>query len=358
MLLFALSGPMVSDGSLTPQQIAERIAPSVVLIKAVVPAGTLTGSGFVVDPSGTIVTNLHVIRGATAVAVKFPGGDVYDVARVRAYDERKDLAVLQIPGFGLPGAELGDSDSVRQGDPVVLYGNPLGLEGSLTSGVVSGLRSVDSGMKVIQTDASANPGNSGGPLLDAKGRVVGVLSFKLSGTEGLNFAIPINYVRGLLQMDHALDLAVLAQRLASSVDALAPTPVFPKRWKSLTSGTSRTLRVEGDRIYVEALVSPETKAGGGFGVGDLAKRSDGSFAGEWRYGGSCSYLDYSLANLRTEEITKTCTFSNPIEISSLGPTRIEGRVRAPSQNAKLDCKKCKFKGNPEWEPFVWIPEAQ
>jgi serine protease Do len=107
------------------------------------------------------VTNLHVIEGATSVAVKLASGDVHDQVRVRAFDQRKDLAVIQVSGFNLPRVEFGDSDAVQPGQPVVLIGSPLRvLEGSVSTGVVSGVRTLeDAGFRVIQTDAAANPGN-------------------------------------------------------------------------------------------------------------------------------------------------------------------------------------------------------
>src|SRR5207244_3756258 len=120
------------------------------------------GSGFVVDPSGTIVTNLHVVKGLVTARVKLANGDAYERITVRAYDDKKDIAILQIPGFGLPTVRLGDSDRVEPGAPVVLIGNSLGfLEGSASTGIVSAIRPLD-GYRVFQTDAAASHGNSGG----------------------------------------------------------------------------------------------------------------------------------------------------------------------------------------------------
>src|SRR5207247_4243274 len=92
--------------------IARRVTPAVVLIKTAGPSGETTGSGFIVDPSGTIVTNLHVIEGAASIALKLANGDIYDQVKIRAFDVRKDLAVIQIPGFGLPVVDVGNSDLV------------------------------------------------------------------------------------------------------------------------------------------------------------------------------------------------------------------------------------------------------
>jgi serine protease Do len=183
---------------LRPAEIAARTRPAVVFISADTPAGESVGSGFIVDLMGTVVTNLHVVEGATAIRVKLASGLAYDHVRVRAVDDRTDLAILQLAGFGLPSLALGDSDSLRPGDPVVLLGNPRGREGGVSSGTVRGMRTTESGLRVIEMDATADGGSSGGPLLAIDGRVVGVLSFKLKGARRSKFAIPINYARRLI----------------------------------------------------------------------------------------------------------------------------------------------------------------
>jgi serine protease Do len=191
LLLTALTGSAVNAPDFDPADIARKTLPAVVSIRAQTAAGEVSGSGFIVDASGTIVTNLHVIHGATTVAVKLANGDIYDQVTVRAFDERKDLAVIQIAPFGLATVPFGDSDAMQPGQRVVLIGNPLGvLEGSVSTGVVSAIRALE-GYKVIQTDATANRGNSGGPMLDETGRVIGVVTFKSAEgkADNLNFAV-------------------------------------------------------------------------------------------------------------------------------------------------------------------------
>jgi S1-C subfamily serine protease len=172
--------------------------------------GTATGSGFVVDGDGTIVTNAHVVDGASKVTVSFKEGGEAITAKVEGVDNDSDVAVLKIDpkGQNLTVLPLGDSSRAQVGDPVVAIGNPFGLQRTVTSGIVSGLqRQVDapSGFPitdVIQTDASINPGNSGGPLLDAQGRVIGINSQIATGggqgSVGIGFAVPINTVKHLL----------------------------------------------------------------------------------------------------------------------------------------------------------------
>jgi len=163
-----------------------------------------TGSGFVYDDEGHIVTNYHVIEDAEELSVTLADGDTYS-AEVVGEDPTNDLAVIRIDAEDLPQAvPLGDSDVLNVGQFVVAIGNPFGLERTLTAGVISSLGRVIKGPEnnfigeVIQTDAAINPGNSGGPLLDLKGRVIGVNSQIVSPSQanaGVGFAVPANTVR-------------------------------------------------------------------------------------------------------------------------------------------------------------------
>src|SRR5215218_6615574 len=174
--------------------------------------GTATGSGFVVDKDGTIITNAHVVSGADSVSVSFSeNGDAID-AEVKGVDASTDLAVLKIdPGEveNLVAMPLGDSSHVAVGDPVVAIGNPFGFQRTVTTGIVSALqRQIEAPngfpiRNVIQTDASINPGNSGGPLLDGDGRVIGINSQIATGgtsqgSVGIGFAVPIDTAKSLL----------------------------------------------------------------------------------------------------------------------------------------------------------------
>lgn len=188
--------------TLTTAQIAKRVSPSVVVIEGKTDSGDVLGSGFIVSRDGKIVTNLHVIREMKSASVQLANGEVYDSVYVLATDERRDLAIVRIAGFNLPILELGDSGSLKVGEPLVIVGSPRGLEGTVTAGILSSVRDSGQGFEVLQTDAAVNPGNSGGPLVNNKGQVIGVVSFKLRSAEGLNFAFPINYVRGMLSSLH------------------------------------------------------------------------------------------------------------------------------------------------------------
>jgi S1-C subfamily serine protease len=184
--------------TLTTTQIAKRVSPSVVVIQGKTESGEVLGSGFIVSKDGKIVTNLHVIRDMKTASVQLANGETFDSVSVLAIDERRDLAIVQIAGTDLPTLGLGNSDFLTVGEPLVIVGSPRGLEGTVTAGILSSVRDSGEGFNVLQTDAAVNPGNSGGPLVNNKGQAIGVVSFKLRSAEGLNFAIPINYVRGLL----------------------------------------------------------------------------------------------------------------------------------------------------------------
>jgi S1-C subfamily serine protease len=169
-----------------------------------------TGSGFLIDSDGRILTNYHVIGGADNVSVQFEGR-VTREAKVVGSDANNDLAVLKVDmnGVNVKPLPLGDSTTVSVGDPTLAIGNPFGLDRTLTSGIVSALQrqiQAPNGFSienVIQTDAPINPGNSGGPLLDAAGRVIGINSQIATGgtgtgSVGIGFAVPINTAKEFL----------------------------------------------------------------------------------------------------------------------------------------------------------------
>ena len=189
------SGLLALDAQL--DSLSRRVAPSVVQVVAsgytstpamLLARGQATGSGVIVDPEGWIVTNAHVVENARSVRVDLmqpaaSGGSILRPrsrrvdARVVGMDAETDVAVLKLEERGLQALELGDSESLRQGQLVMAFGSPLGLENSASLGVVSAVArqlKPDSPMIYVQTDASINPGNSGGPLVDAEGRMVGL----------------------------------------------------------------------------------------------------------------------------------------------------------------------------------------
>jgi S1-C subfamily serine protease len=183
----------------------KRVSQGVVFVQA---GQQGTGSGFVYDDQGHIVTNDHVVEGSTSFQVVIGSTEKPIPARLMGTDPSTDLAVLkvdpgQVPG-GLKPLELGDSTQLEPGDQAIAIGSPFGLEGSITTGIISSLgRAIEAPNRftiadAIQTDAAINPGNSGGPLLDGNGRVIGVNSQIRSGSQsnsGVGFAVPVNTVK-------------------------------------------------------------------------------------------------------------------------------------------------------------------
>lgn len=188
-------GEAVAD---TLERLAGEATRAVVLIKAESSSGTSQGSGFFVDSMGRILTNHHVVRNARSVRVQAASGDVYDRVNILTVDARRDIAVLQVPGFDLPWLALGNSDSVRVGSEVIAIGSPLGLENTVSTGIVSGRRQEPEGYRVLQISAPASRGSSGGPVLSRRGDVIGIAVSQMRDGQNLNFAVPINYARGLL----------------------------------------------------------------------------------------------------------------------------------------------------------------
>lgn len=195
--------------------IAQRVLPSVVSLSTETGSGSATGSGFIIESSGYILTNNHVVddaEGSNAITVTLNSGRTFE-ATIIGTDAAYDLAVLKIPASNLPALQFGDSDKIQVGDAVIAVGSPLGLSGTVTSGIISAKnRAVSAGgssgessfINALQTDAAINPGNSGGPLVDVTGAVIGVNSAIASlgttnngqtGSIGLGFAIPINQAR-------------------------------------------------------------------------------------------------------------------------------------------------------------------
>lgn len=218
-VLGAAAGPAPSNVARAPDSlagVAQKVLPSVVTVRVAAGGGGAVGSGFVATADGYVITNDHVVEGGSGPAtVAFSDGSTA-AATVVGHDPESDIAVIKVAKAGLSPVEFGDSNSIAVGDPVLAFGSPLALANTVTSGIVSALdRTIQAGepggqvryYAAIQTDAAVNQGNSGGPLVDATGRVVGVNSVikslaaddETAGNIGLAFAIPVNQAKRVAQ---------------------------------------------------------------------------------------------------------------------------------------------------------------
>lgn len=192
------------------------------------------GSGFIFDPRGYILTNRHVINGAHEIHVTLQGDKKYQ-AELIAADSQTDVAIIKIKGSGFPYVELGDSDALEVGDWVLAIGNPFGLMKTVTAGIVSAKGRHDMGIleheEFIQTDAAINKGNSGGPLVNIDGKVVGMNTFIVSpnggGHVGIGFAIPSNIVRKVLAAAQAGKFKPRRQRVPEGARRTPRPPAQP-----------------------------------------------------------------------------------------------------------------------------------
>ena len=256
----------VATGTLSVNEIYERAKDGVVLVSTSTQTpfgqgGGGTGSGFLIDDEGHVLTNQHVVDNAQSVTVRFPDGDEID-ARVVGADASSDVAVLELETVpsGVTPLELGASESLEIGDLVVAIGSPFGLEGTVTSGIVSALHrelTAPDGFTIdgaIQTDAAINPGNSGGPLLDGQGRVIGInsqIASSSGGNEGIGYAVPIETAREVseaLIAGRAIERPFLGVQLGESDDGAqvaAVTPGSPADRAGLQQGDVIT-EVEGE----------------------------------------------------------------------------------------------------------------
>jgi S1-C subfamily serine protease len=255
----------------TVEEVVDRVLPAVVNVRSDIgqPGRRPEGTGFVIRPDGVVVTNYHVVERAFEIEVVTSDGQRLE-ARAIGADFAADLAVLRVDAEGLPTVPLGDSDQLRLGQDVVALGFALGLEGgpSVTTGIVSGLgRTIDAGGQgveprtyedVIQTDAAINPGNSGGPLVDLRGRVVGINTAGVGAdaAENIGFAIAINRARPVIE--HAIE------------DPEGPTPLLGVSTLTVDEmvAVQRGLSVE-EGALVDGLLPDGPADRAGIEVGDV-----------------------------------------------------------------------------------------
>ena len=260
------------QGELTLQQIYQQNIPSVVSISCALPGGRSSGTGVVLTRDGLLVTNAHVVEDAMEIQVLLSDGQQYEAQAV-GLDAISDLAVLRIDAEDLTPAVFGNSDDAQVGDTVVAIGDPLGIElrGTMTDGIISAInRDVEVGgrvMSLLQTNAALNSGNSGGPLINRFGQVIGINTMKVgdyvsaSGVEGLGFAIPSTTVKTIV--DQLISQGYVSGRptLGISGENLS---LFYQNYYLLPSG-----------LYITSVAPDSPAAQAGIEPGDILLTLDG-----------------------------------------------------------------------------------
>lgn len=232
------------------------------------------GSGFIISADGKILTNAHVVEGADRVSVILKDGRTFE-GRVVGSDPVTDVAVIRIQANQLPTVRVGNSQQLNPGEWVIAIGNPLGLENTVTMGIVSAtgrssgeIGVADKRVDFIQTDAAINPGNSGGPLLNSRGEVIGMNTAIIQGAQGLGFAIPIHRVQQIS------DQLIATGRVEHAYLGVRLLTLTPEVKRNLNQDPNSTLTVEEERGVLVVRVMPNSPAArAGLRAGDVITRS-------------------------------------------------------------------------------------
>ena len=232
-----------------------------------------TGSGFIINQDGQIITNAHVIDGADTVTVTLKDGRNFE-GKVLGVDPVTDLAVVKIDAENLPTVALGNSDQLKPGESAIAIGNPLGLDNTVTEGIISatGRSSSDIGAPnqrgdFIQTDAAINPGNSGGPLLNQQGQVIGVNTAIIQGAQGLGFAIPINTAQRIA------DQLIATGKVDHAYIGVQMVALTPEIKEQINSNPNAPISVDQSQGILVVKVVPDSPAArAGIRAGDVIEK--------------------------------------------------------------------------------------
>lgn len=235
-----------------------------------------TGSGFIVGTDGRILTNAHVVDGADTVNVVLKDGRTFK-GKVLGKDELTDVAVVKIQADNLPTLKVGNSDQLQPGQWAIAIGNPLGLDNTVTTGIISAtgrssnqIGAPDRRVQYIQTDAAINPGNSGGPLLNARGEVIGMNTAIIQGAQGLGFAIPINTAQRISNQ------LVATGKVQHPYLGIQMKELTPELKQAINSDPNSGLTVDEDKgVLVVKVVPNSPAAASGIRAGDVIQKLNG-----------------------------------------------------------------------------------
>jgi S1-C subfamily serine protease len=328
-LLLIQQPSRIRQTTLTTAEIYKGAVDAVVQIETLDSSGRhlAMGSGFILSPDGLIATNHHVIDGFHTANIRLASGATFPLQEVVADDAEQDLALIQVRGRNLPFLTLRLTDP-EVGERVVVIGSPLGLQNSVSDGVVSGLRK--GSQDWIQYTAASSSGNSGGPLLDDQKRVIGVVTLKLTRGENLNFAASSKALSALMASPRHVGIKIETKPESSL-------------WTSLVSNKDYKIRFEDDFIYVEWVNLP-------------AEVRDAAFMkAEFKKGGSAWIGKARVYHpfFSTWTGVKWCSLEFEMTLIKVSSKRIEGSTLSWD---KFDVGKCKPK-DARVTPFTWIPKG-
>ena len=331
--------------------VVAKVMPTIISIRAESAwGGVVSGTGFIIEETGIVATNLRLVEGAERVVIKLQSGEAYDRAKVASFDKQRDLVLLQFPGFGLSTVKFAERE-VAIGQTVFAVGNSLGLEAIVSPGAVSSLRVLDDGTRVIDTDAVASPPLSGAPLFNAEGEVVGVVTYTSAGAEGFIFATPSRHVRALQNTEQLMSLDEFARELRKTNSPLfdgTDATTLTGTWHSLTSNTRKELRQDGE--FLTGNYSNDAD----YVNYHLALQEDGHYRGHVK---ATLTVNRHGDSWRTWE-TLVCTFETKITLRAVTHNRIEGRIHdyeAPERDEGSAQQDTCLGSRPlMWIDFVWI----
>jgi S1-C subfamily serine protease len=235
-----------------------------------------TGSGFIINNNGQIITNAHVVAGATKVTVTLKDGRTI-AGKVKGIDRVTDVAIVEVAEKNLPSIQIGNSERIKPGEWAIAIGNPLGLDNTVTAGIISAtgrtsaeIGAADKRVNYIQTDAAINPGNSGGPLLNATGQAIGMNTAILRGTQGLGFAIPINTA---IRIANQL---ISTGKVEHPFLGIQMVNLTPQLKQEINSDPNANLKIDVDKgTLIARVVRDSPAAKGGIKSGDIIQSVNG-----------------------------------------------------------------------------------